>query len=66
MYFFQSSNIVWWPYVDADLFTDEQREAVESSAEMLFGLIHARYILTSKGMNAMVLLLRFQNSDTTT
>jgi len=36
------------------MFTEEQNELIESAAEMLYGLIHARYVLTSKGMTAMV------------
>ena len=36
------------------MFTEEQNELVESAAEMLYGLIHVRYVLTSKGMAAMV------------
>ncbi|KAH1118518.1 hypothetical protein GYH30_047330 [Glycine max] len=37
-----------------DMFTEEQNELIESAAEMLYGMIHARYVLTSKGMAAML------------
>lgn len=40
-------------YTD-DSFTYEKNNEVESEAEMLYGLIHVRYISTSKGMTAMV------------
>ncbi|RDX64922.1 putative casein kinase II subunit beta-4, partial [Mucuna pruriens] len=44
-----------------DIFTEEQNEMIESAAEMLYGLIHARFILTSKGMAAM--LHKYKNYD---
>lgn len=31
----------------------EEHNEIESAAELLYGLIHARYIVTSKGLNAM-------------
>lgn len=37
------------------MFSEEQNEIIESAAEMLYGLIHVRYILTTKGLAAMVI-----------
>lgn len=42
-------------------FTDEQQEVIERAAEMLYGLIHARFILTSRGLTRMY--EKFNDSD---
>lgn len=39
---------------DIDTLPEDKQEIVETAAEVLYGLIHARYILTSKGMLSMV------------
>lgn len=42
---------------DIDTMPEDKQEIVETAAEVLYGLIHARYILTSKGMLYMVITL---------
>ncbi|XP_071692852.1 casein kinase II subunit beta-2-like [Rutidosis leptorrhynchoides] len=44
-----------------DMFSEEQNEIIESAAEMLYGLIHVRYILTTKGLGTM--LEKYKNAE---
>lgn len=39
--------------IDIDLQPDEHRDSLEHNARILYGLIHARYILTTRGLNKM-------------
>lgn len=42
------------PSDDEALLDDDTRDAIETSARFLYGLIHARYIVTSRGLQKMV------------
>ncbi|XP_050151286.1 casein kinase II subunit beta-1-like isoform X4 [Malus sylvestris] len=61
-----SSQVPYYDYaldliLDVESSHEEQNELIESAAEMLYGLIHVRYILTSKGLAAM--LDKYKNYD---
>lgn len=38
----------------SEVLSDDQQEMIENDAESLFGLIHARFILTARGLQAML------------
>ena len=37
-----------------DTLTDEEQDIIETAAEVIYGLIHARYLITGRGMQKMV------------
>lgn len=47
--------------VDIENFPEEQREHLENNARVLYGLVHARYILTTRGLNKM--FEKYRNGD---
>jgi len=50
-----------WACLSDDGLTEEQQEMIEAAAESLYGLIHARFILTSRGLALM--LEKFHKAD---
>lgn len=45
----------------SDELTEQQRETLEYNARLLYGLVHARYIITARGLQKM--LEKYKNAD---
>jgi casein kinase II subunit beta len=59
-YYDQALDVILDAPMSEDL-TPEEEEAIESAAEFLYGLIHARFITTARGMQAME--EKYKNAD---